>query len=1809
MARRIDCSDRMLCMYVVGGIVKEMYLTTKSGDGYLIDSLLPDNYNDEWEFLADANFVSSGGASDISSSFIFPSSGGGLQTVTGILCSAGTGGSVSVYDSSVVDSCGNKKPLYDFVTSMSVYKVTKWSTPNPRNDCTHEQEGELLLDGGIRFLVTDTHFNGVTDIKYDGWVFVNVQVSGETQVIKLSFDMPTVEKYYDGYPFWGNTDTGYFDDNRGFPSQIDVYDEDGISRGKASLQWYTYSSSEFRQKAGELCPCTGKDVGNYVFEVIVIYDPKSEDTIGYYEDVEDWENAEISFPTSMHFTASIIPRPITFEVSSPVIEDKDYDGFPISYDLSLAVTIGGQGFASYDYNGVWLQEGADFDVQYQEDPTFVKDVIDGDYHLTYSLSEGNITPWVPSVEHPERGDTNLALNYEVTIISPKQASAKISPKTIYPTPQPTDITRPYDCTEQQLLTSSDFDLAGVVSGDEGKVSLYVSRQSYGETIKDVKEGGYRVTYYYSISGIESHNYKLGRESDTITITIEPIELNWYFNPAFGIDYEEKDYDGIPLHVTEPSIRITNAASCDVGKIRFVPTVTCDPDPFMKDVGTYRASVTYEIEVDEGVKLTNYTYTLPESETVTGTITKKTISPSELVPLIKTYNCVPLDLPYGLADGPYLVGKAAGDDVSLKTTSSSDGSNIIDAGTYTVRFTYSLEGEDKGNYNLDPTSATLDITIKKRCPGIVVSPDLSIDYEEKPYDGSPLIVTEPIVSLTNLAECDEGKISIVPAVTYSPRQFIKDVGPYSATVTYRIVTKDGARSSNYDWEGELDGCAPLPSSSTVTGEIVCKDEGVSLSGYAAFYLDGQQISGNQICQYFEEGVPFDSITTITDQNPTIPDSGFAVDVRGYSLSGIVEGDEVDFSITASLEERTEDGVDYLFLVISVDIDSPNYCVEVGRESRLCVYQPVVEPPEPVEPTPTPVDPIIPITPTDPINPTDPSYPYTPADPQYCVYVCPKIWGWKNDKNWDGKEKHYSEIVYDEYARPKKLIVRCYIPDYDSELYPYLNDSIRVNLVAIRRNAEQWGTHGNLNSLFSIVKSNRTYTFDSAFISYPGDVVGRTYSSGVTFKYSPSSITFDWCEIEVAVNLSENRLQDEYGVYYWEVEIPVKEDWTGQQRYSSIEHHGGIASDIPYDFMIWATKPTRATADYCSASQLNFYSFPALTSLPYIPKVTEGVFLVEVPCDETTSDQYGEDYRGSDYWNYSAHTLENAIYFANFYGEQNPEAAPPFICFSSAFSNNPVVSKNMEYGIRYATIIDATKPYKFDRRTLVVDNDTKQWSGVVIDGGMRDDDGNIVGSNPSSFMFVVDTVEGIYTPEELHEIDYLPSVSISGVTFKNREKGLEARTPISLDRCTFDGFTMCGANLRNSYSGTFSYVDETTHERVEVTYAGGSSFVSRCTFKNNGITRKDENGEISGIGWALRVGLRDCVIENCLFVNNNIAVDRPGSFVPIYSSTIIAPTEELSDSSVSAYNYPTKNNSNHFNRGEASYAYGNMFNCFVAGYPFREDWNPKVNPSAYNVILKRVSELPTDEPVVDEELGDEEVLTEEEQQQLEEAFEDVEVIETLTFNDVFGEGNEFNNELYDIDSVPVSSFVYSNLTPRSTNELYTLIDKGDNSRVSWSYDLNNNPRIYNEIVDIGCYEYLPYSALPSFNINVTDLVVEYDGTDHFILTPDVSGDITLYVLPSDYDESFDWDNVKDAGQIDEFFGAATNEIYYNIPTVRHVAIAPTENQEGNSEYKWSQKHKVVLSIAGYQAWYGEISAVVTPRPLYLTNLTVTYESTGN
>lgn len=648
----------------------------------------------------------------------------------------------------------------------------------------------------------------------------------------------------------------------------------------------------------------------------------------------------------------------------------------------------------------------------------------------------------------------------------------------------------------------------------------------------------------------------------------------------------------------------------------------------------------------------------------------------------------------------------------------------------------------------------------------------------------------------------------------------------------------------------------------------------------------------------------------------------------------------------------------------------------------------------------------------------------------------------------------------------------------------------------------------------------------------------------------------------------RIDEEDGYHYWEFPTDCfryDNNSNGEPRglsgFQSLVASGFLASEKSTYFYFWGFDPNNE----CLPTYVGRCLIPPLRQPTRRYELDQRVYLVDTPCG---SDHCGEDTRGTS-WDdaITEHTLENALYFAK-------DGAT--IRFDGCLMEDdtiPTVCDRLSLSSKYSITIDALLPYKVEHNNIVEDTDVTNWKGVLLDHSRLDFDVRAVIIDPTD-------TEGVALRATVRGVSF--SSGKTSDDLWEQQQAIDSMSPCCIDRCSFDGIrdeAVCISSIYRSYT-----INESDEVEEDTTRQSDVSAITHSVFKNCGthtVSTLDDEYHVYAGGRALKAS-DGPLVDNCLFINNSNIL----SFGTFLNCTIIGPTDpprEIESGHYDVFDNPAKTDDN-------TLTCLHVDNCFVAGY------SPAgILGGATNSIVIHNGPAPSPTPANPE----------------------AELMPYDKYNSIYlGEGRQ--NEVYERfgeEGAPtVSDFFYSNYHPRSTNEQYSVIDKGSNQLIEHyeiTTDLAENPRIIGDTVDIGCYEWIPND--PNGATTVTWYAGVYDGFKHAIIMVEGVGtdgetvvnltdQATVYVFANE--TSYDFSGMRDpemAEEITQLLEQEAVDIYYpdQIPQITHV---PTD--EWPTEMEWSLGHYVAITVPSYELWQGEIAPAITPRPLYLENLAVSY-----
>ena len=796
-----------------------------------------------------------------------------------------------------------------------------------------------------------------------------------------------------------------------------------------------------------------------------------------------------------------------------------------------------------------------------------------------------------------------------------------------------------------------------------------------------------------------------------------------------------------------------------------------------------------------------------------------------------------------------------------------------------------------------------------------------------------------------------------------------------------------------------------------------------------------------------------------------------------------------------------------------------------------------------------------TPPQP-TPTGPYYPRDPSEPGYCRHDTPRLTDRIHEYVYNidryagdlyGRDNQVAMYYRLEDGTPDRLALTA-LAEITSTLVEY------IRIMVVDYDEPSAGTR--LPSLAQNVYPLRVPTFIDAFPEYndPAFPDGRYVMELESGRYVLSSsddfashnvhaIIKTWRVPEIE-RVRRCRNPTKYADHIFGFDLKMVDSVREFNKTVDPESRF-LCAHHRYRVYIWGFSPMNRP---CDISYVEYYNIGPVSKKMRAYDQDNRIYLVDTPCG---LDHNGEETRGES-WDDSSteHTLENAFYFAR-------DGAT--IRFDSALMVDeeiPVVCEGLNITTNYGLTIDALLPYKVEGDSIVIDSAAENWKGVLIQNSELSFDARSVHTSTSG----TDVVALLTT--------------VQGVTFKYGHTGIYSQSPCRIDRCSFDGFldeaVFISCIYRNYYVAGNSLVISEFDDPSAITH----SVFTNCGH-HTACFSDDDDGTDDGIviysyGGALHGG-DGPVVDNCLFVNNN----HIKNYGTLLNCTIIAPSGspgEPGEEFPETYLYPEKS--------DANYLYClHAINCFVAGYPIQSD---SISTATNSVVL-HTWEKP--------EQGDEEVDGK---------------MSYDKYYDAFLVGWR-HNEVYDCfgeeGSVTVADFLYDNYHPRSTSEEFSVINKGTNQYIDlWNIttDLAGNPRVNEEIVDIGCFEWVSCMGL-----RVDGYTGVYDGYPHpvisvfdtsttEILGDDLTSQATLYIVP---DEII----IRDPEQVDDYLTSMVpDEVYLpgTIPTITH---APNEIYE--TEYIWDQERSAIVTAPGGKFWAGTLRAYVTPRPLYVENMTIT------
>lgn len=366
----------------------------------------------------------------------------------------------------------------------------------------------------------------------------------------------------------------------------------------------------------------------------------------------------------------------------------------------------------------------------------------------------------------------------------------------------------YGDTWSEIVTIKEDDIVATLSGE----TLYGG--TYSLNVSDMPDAGgqdYTVRYTY-----EGKTYDVC--SGTVTVARRALTIT-------GIGAEDKEYNG----TTAATVTGTATLKGLVGTDTF--TVSNGTAAFAsKDAGTQTVTFTGFSITGEGAD--NYTLTQPDS--VTATISPKSVTIENVAVSDKTYDG---NRDATIANSGTISGIISSDNVTIQSGTGTFASADVGTGITVTFSSFSLSGDDAGNYTLSaqPASTTADIT-------------------KANYTGTPNTVNVNV--LINQSAAQTGSVSIDQFFQTIPAgAVITSVAPASGSVMDSVAVEDGvikySSKANLETENVTDTYTVTIATqnynnitATLTFTTVAKTpvniSGVSVTGAGKTY-DGKAVS--------------------------------------------------------------------------------------------------------------------------------------------------------------------------------------------------------------------------------------------------------------------------------------------------------------------------------------------------------------------------------------------------------------------------------------------------------------------------------------------------------------------------------------------------------------------------------------------------------------------------------------------------------------------------------------------------------------------------------------------------------------------------------------------------------------------------------------------------------------------------------------------------------------------------------------------------------------------------------------------------------
>ena len=483
-------------------------------------------------------------------------------------------------------------------------------------------------------------------------------------------------------------------------------------------------------------------------------------------------------------------------------------------------------------------------------------------------------------------------------INPKQLTASIIGN-------PTKI---YDGTTTATLSSSNYQLAGFVSGQGATVNQpssvgYASANAGPETINAV----FSAPNFTANSGTVLSNYILPTSgSGAGTITPAPLLIR-------GLLTTNKVYDGTKVDsLVTSGVSLYGVIASDTGDVTLDSTSAAGAFA-SSNVGNNLA-VTLSGFVLDGSKASNYSLIVPT--TLTANITPKALTISDVVANDKVYNATTADT-LDLAN-VQLSGIVGNDNVTLSTaratavfSQSNVGNNLA-----VTASGFSLLGTAAGNYTVSqPSGLTADITPAPLTITMIGNPT-------KIYDGTDAAtLTNANFSITGFVTGQKATLPQTSSATYATSNAGTGI-----TVTADIQASDfdpaaNTSLSNYSFPLSVTGTGaitPAPLTGTIIGNPTKVYDGTNVATLTASnfqltgFVGGESISatppGTVSGTYGSANAGVQSVTATLGAADFTAASGtllsnysFPADFTGF---GTITQKAVGVSLSASINPQTK-----------------------------------------------------------------------------------------------------------------------------------------------------------------------------------------------------------------------------------------------------------------------------------------------------------------------------------------------------------------------------------------------------------------------------------------------------------------------------------------------------------------------------------------------------------------------------------------------------------------------------------------------------------------------------------------------------------------------------------------------------------------------------------------------------------------------------------------------------------------------------------------------------------------------------------------